>query len=246
MSCPHLLLLPRIFVSNLPRRLADDRHLQYEELLRQHFERQLSAEITPQMQMQGWTVISKEDVLVVGGCWWCETHCFHTVSKPASKNMGWRFFTWHSSMLGIPWDLGCPQNQPKPSNTNFHHFQIFPNFSKHHPIIPHHPIPPGPVSERNAAASLFHAARRHGSPGPQAGLRKRRGGLQRPGQVAGCWRQPGATRGGGAGWQEGPVAGGRSDFFGMFFGGFLRQMWEWWWKWGGWGGDVRYRFSKWF
>lgn len=50
-----------IFVSNLPRRLADDRHLQYEELLRQHFERQLSAEITPQMQMQGWTVISKEE-----------------------------------------------------------------------------------------------------------------------------------------------------------------------------------------
>lgn len=30
-----------IFVSNLPRRLADDRHLQYEELLRQHFERPL-------------------------------------------------------------------------------------------------------------------------------------------------------------------------------------------------------------
>eukprot|EP00438_Fugacium_kawagutii_P013552 Skav201860 [mRNA] locus=scaffold3490:105050:110023:- [translate_table: standard] len=50
-----------IFVTGLPRRLADDQHLRYEELLRSHFERQLNAEILPGMQMQGWQVISKEE-----------------------------------------------------------------------------------------------------------------------------------------------------------------------------------------
>ena len=50
-----------IFVSSLPRRLPADRHPHYEELLQQHFERQLNAEIRPNMQMQGWNVISKEE-----------------------------------------------------------------------------------------------------------------------------------------------------------------------------------------
>jgi len=50
-----------IFVSSLPRRLPADRHPHYEELLQQHFERQLNAEIRPDMQMQGWNVISKEE-----------------------------------------------------------------------------------------------------------------------------------------------------------------------------------------
>ena len=50
-----------IFVSSLPRRLPADRHPHYEELLQQHFERQLNAEIRPDMQMQGWNVITKEE-----------------------------------------------------------------------------------------------------------------------------------------------------------------------------------------
>ena len=87
-------------MSNLPRRLADDRHLQYEELLRQHFERQLSAEITPQMQMQGWTVISKEDVLVVGGV----KLIVFIREKPVQKHG--MAIPRDIHMLGIPWDLG--------------------------------------------------------------------------------------------------------------------------------------------
>ena len=146
-------------MSNLPRRLADDRHVQYEELLRQHFERQLSAEITPQMQMQGWTVISKEDLLLM---------VFIFFSKICSK-----------------------------------FFPNFPNF-----YIPKTSLFQGAVSERDAPRSLFHAAGLHGPAGPQAGLGDRCGGRQRPGAVAGCRWQPGATCGGGAGEQEGPAAGG--------------------------------------
>ncbi|CAK9093850.1 unnamed protein product [Durusdinium trenchii] len=50
-----------IFVSNLPRRLPGELHQQYEQLLQEHFERQLSAEVTPGLQLQHFKVISQEE-----------------------------------------------------------------------------------------------------------------------------------------------------------------------------------------
>jgi hypothetical protein len=52
------------------------------------------------MQMQGWTVISKEDVLVVGGV----KLIVFTREKPVQKHG--MAIPRDIHMLGIPWDLG--------------------------------------------------------------------------------------------------------------------------------------------
>ena len=50
-----------LFVSGLPRRLPAEEHEKYAQLLKEHFERQLNAQIAPNLQLQGWKVISSEE-----------------------------------------------------------------------------------------------------------------------------------------------------------------------------------------